>query len=86
MNKIFDLKNTNDLPDDIKKNLLPLSIKRKILDLFDLEEQLTINKIKVGLYRQYKLKLTNGCISVHLSVLKRKGVLNNAERGIWTKV
>jgi hypothetical protein len=86
MNKIFDLKNIDDLPDDIRQNLFPRSIKRKILELFDLQEKLTINKIKVGLYRQYGLKLTNGCISVHLSLLKRKGILNNVERGVWAKV
>jgi len=86
MNEIFDLKNTSDLPEEIKKNLFPRSVKAKILELLGLKDSLSITELKVGLYRQYKLQLTNGCISVHLSLLKRKHLINNAARGIWAKV
>jgi hypothetical protein len=56
MSDIFDLNNLNDLPDDVKKQIAPLGLKKDtemFISLFDIKEQLTVDEIIVGMMRKY---------------------------------
>jgi hypothetical protein len=85
MTNIFNLTNTDDLPDGVKANIPMPTVKDKILELFDIKNDLNSSEIKVGLWRKFKLSLTNGCVSTHLTALKKRGSVVKKGLGRWAK-
>jgi hypothetical protein len=83
--KLFDLEQTTDLPEEIKSKIPSMTVAQKILNLFQIESNLSLWKIKIGLLRKYRTDMAIGCISVHLSSMKKRGLTTNPQRGIWGK-
>lgn len=88
-NEIFDLKNTDDLPKELK--IIGRSNRfgentNKILNLFYIKEELTINEIIVGFYRKYNKVIDRNFLSKTLfNLCKRKQLKKSSTRGVYKK-
>lgn len=77
---IFNLKEINDLPKNVSKEIKinkRHDVARKLLSLFDIKKELSINEILVGLYRVYKIVKTRIWVSSTLYNLKRSNIIKN---------
>lgn len=86
--QIFDLNEISDLSPGCKNQLKlvkTLDELECVLDLFVLKNELTINEILVGLYRQYNLEKSRFWVSGTLQRLKRKKLIAS-NRGIYTRI
>jgi len=75
MKNNFDLKNIEDIPNNLKKELKLNRISshsKKLLSLFEKKNILCIDEIIVGLYRLYKLEKTRTWVSYTLYNLNKK--------------
>lgn len=89
MTNIFDLENLDDLTDEMRMNLKrrgtlkdPNSVRARILSLFELKSELTIQEVKVGFYRKFKIIPENlTAISSSLHVLTKTSYLTRTENG-----
>lgn len=80
---IFDFKNTDDLPVELKK-LTHLHRDKndedRIFELFDVKETLTRNELLIGFYRKYNKVLTQSALYYRLSSLVLKGKIRKLNK------
>lgn len=79
---IFDLTDIEDLPGVVQKELRLLGLRNdteKMLSLFEIKPQLTVDEILVGLKRKYNIQKTRGWISSTAYNLKRRDILRKAD-------
>lgn len=87
---IFDLERISDLPDLIqgkiiaKKNKASISkLAEKILLLFEIKKELSLDEIMVGLYRKFKVEVTRQSIYGQMRHLKHKDFILKNEADNW---
>lgn len=92
MNEInlFDLNLTDDLPAEVKGNLKPTRLHEnslKMMELFDLKKELSIDEIIVGFYRKFKLEKSRSWLSTTLYNLSKQGFIHKVKgkKGVYTK-
>lgn len=88
---IFNLDKIDDIPDNCKKQLKLINIRddaKKLLDLFDKKQVLTIDEIIVGMYRLYKIEKTRIWVSSTLYNLSRKKLVKKIDgtKGEYEKI
>jgi hypothetical protein len=77
-NEIFDLDDLNDLPEEVKKHVRPLGLRlctMRLIDLFELQPQLSIDEIIVGLSRKYKINKSRSWVTSTIYNLKKRNVI-----------
>lgn len=85
---IFDLENISDLGENVTSQLKVSSISkndRKILDLFEIKNTLSIDEIIVGLARKYELSKERSWVSNRLYSLSKSRKLEKikGKKGIY---
>lgn len=86
---IFDLENTNDLPNSLNMNLKKNKFKGNaylILSLFDIKPILTVDEIMVGLFRKDKIELERKIVSSTVNNIMAKGFLKRVAPCTYEKV
>lgn len=86
--KLFDLKNLDDLPEDVKKEVAPLGLRKDtemLLSLFDIKNQLSIDEIVVGLMRKHGLKKKRSWVSSTIYNLKRRNIIKKIDEDYYEK-
>ncbi len=79
---VFDINKTDDLPESCKKNLKLLNMRdetKKLLDLFEIKNKLSIDEILVALYRLHKIEKTRSWVSSTLYNLSRKNLIKRID-------
>jgi hypothetical protein len=82
MSEIFDLNNLDDLPEDVRKEVAPLGLRKDtemLLSLFDIKNQLSIDEIVVGLMRKHGLKKKRSWVSSTIYNLKRREIIKESD-------
>jgi hypothetical protein len=82
MQHIFDLSDLDDMPNDLKKEVRRLGIRRdtvNLLSLFDIKQHLTIDEIIVGMMRKYGVKKKRLWVSSTIYNLKRREMIKDVE-------
>jgi hypothetical protein len=86
---IFDLNEVEDLPDFCKKQLKLINIHihtQRLLELFALKSELTVDEIVVGMYRKYGLEKTRVWVSSTLYNLKRRDLIKKIDKEKYARV
>lgn len=92
---IFDIKNTEDLPEDIKKNIRKIGDGREInedtkrlMKLFDLKNPLSIDEIIVSLYRLHGIQKDRRWICYTINNWVTRGVFRpeKGKKGVYKKI
>lgn len=84
--ELFDLKNVTDIPETLQLKIHNLSATTdKILKLFAIKAELSIDEILVGLYRKYKIERSRNWISATLYNLKKRDYILkvNGKKGVY---
>lgn len=87
-NDIFNLKNINDISASCKKNLKLNGLHddtKKLLDLFNIKQPLSIDEMIVALYRKFKIEKTRTWVSGTLYNLSRKKLITRLINGNYEK-
>jgi len=87
--ELFNLDNTNDLPEYLTRELLILNVRedtRKLLLLFNLKKSLSLDEILVGLYRVHKIQKTRYWVNTTLYNLSKKNLIKRIGRGVYKSV
>lgn len=84
---IFDTKNIDDLPASVKKNIEKRTDTTtfKIVSLFDIKKELSVEEVIVGLYRMYKIEKPKERLCSILHFLKKSGRIEKDEKKGWYK-
>lgn len=95
LHDIFDETDISDLPDSVKlqatyfsdRNRLSVRTNTgKVYFLFKMAEELTLNQIIIGLYRQFKHELANrNVIASSVHYLVKDGVLIRKDKGVYAR-
>ncbi len=91
MNKMFDLENIDDVTNGCKANLKLNNLKgdtKKLFDLFEKKNILSIDEILVALNRDHKLEKKRSWVSNTLYNLAQKELVKKVigEQGVYEKV
>lgn len=84
MNDIFDLKNTEDLPEKLYSSKDNKS--SNLLELFDLKEILSVEEMQAGYFRKYGIFIKRNSMYSHLSGLMRRGLIKKVGIGVFEKI
>lgn len=79
---IFDTKNLDDLPEELKGNYL--SFINMVRGLFNKKQRLTNFEIKIALFRLYKINNKN--LSSTLLNLTKRGEIRKISHGFYEKI
>lgn len=87
----FNLENILDIPDSVKNEMKLLNVRddtEKLLSLFEIKNQLSIDEMIAGLYRLHNLEKKRAWISTTLYNLRNKNVVKlvTGKKGIHMKV
>lgn len=87
----FDLNNLDDLPDEVKKEVSLLGLRKdteRLLSLFDIKNQLTIDEIIVGMSRKYGMNKKRNWVSSTVYNLKRRKTIKeiDGKKKIYEKI
>ncbi len=85
MKNIFDLYETDDLPESVVKHLAETgkTTRQKIIELFSIKSQLTADEIWVGLIRKYDSKIKRSSLGQILYQLKYSKITKNVSVGTY---
>lgn len=85
---IFDLDNLEGVSDSIKGMLTrreKYGVNNKILSLFSMKPELTIDEVIIALYRKYKIEKKRIWYVSSLSIMAKKGMLIRISFGKYKK-
>lgn len=87
---IFDIQDTSDVNDEYKKSLFVDGIKsdtKKVLELFNMKDELSIDQIGIALYRSHGIQKTRKWILATLNnLMRREFIASTGQRGIYRKL
>ena len=84
-NNIFDIENILDIPKSLRPKIKGLrEDSKKLLSLFEIEKELSIDHILVGLARKYKMSKERSWVSTTIWNLKKKDWLEEVENKVQT--
>lgn len=85
---IFNISDVSDIPDACRKSLKGKNIRddsQKLLSLFEMKEELSIDEIIVGMYRLFNIEKTRTWISSTLYNMGRKKLVKKSSKGRYVK-
>lgn len=79
---LFDLNNLEDLPEELGKELAYLRSRqntKKLLSLFDIKNQLSVDEMLVGMVRKYGVKKERSWFLSTISNLKHRKIIKQVD-------